>query len=178
MPFEGKLDPNNRWIRLSELMPWEKIEEIYLQTMSMESDREAITARMAFEAIFIKESERYIDERIVIALQENPYMQYFLGLREFQTEPLFDPAMMVHFRKRFPVEDVAKINKYVYTGKLSEEQRNVDRNEDADDGDEPPIPPCGEANPSEQKEERTPIRLKRKKNVGKRTAGNCFWMPR
>ena len=37
-------------------------------------------------------------------------MQYFLGLHEFQQEPLFDPSMMVHFRKRFPVEEVARIN--------------------------------------------------------------------
>ena len=117
MPFAGKLNPNNRWVRLSELMPWEKVEEIYLRTMSIETGREAISARIAFGAIFIKESERYTDERIVTALQENPYMQYFLGLHEFHTEPLFDPSMMVHFRKRFPVEEVAKINEYVCTGK-------------------------------------------------------------
>ena len=52
MPFAGKLDPNNRWVRLSELMPWEKVEEIYLQTMSIETGREAISARIAFGAIF------------------------------------------------------------------------------------------------------------------------------
>ncbi len=23
MPFAGKLDPSNRWIRLSRLMPWD-----------------------------------------------------------------------------------------------------------------------------------------------------------
>ena len=65
-------------------------------------------------------------------------MQYFLGLHEFQTEPLFDPSMMVHFRKRFPVEEVAKINEYVCTGKWPEEQRNVDRNDDPEDRDGPP----------------------------------------
>ena len=68
-------------------------------------------------------------------------MQYFVGLHEFHCEPLFDPSMMVHFRKRFPVEEVAKINEYIITGKWPEEQRNVDRNDDennTDDGDEPP----------------------------------------
>ena len=37
--------------------------------------------------------------------------------------------MMVHFRKRFPVEDVARINEYVCTGKWPEDGRNVDRND-------------------------------------------------
>ena len=62
-----------------------------------------------------------------------PYMQYFLGLHVFQQEPLFDPSMMVHFRKRFPVEEVAKINEYVCTGKWPENGRNVDRNDGIED---------------------------------------------
>ena len=57
-------------------------------------------------------------------------MQYFVGLHEFHPEPLFDPSMMVHFRKRFPVEEVVKINEYVCTGKWPEDQRSVDRNDD------------------------------------------------
>lgn len=77
-------------------------------------------------------------------LQENSYMQYFVGLHEFHPEPLFDPSMMMHFRKRFPVEEVAKINEYVCTGKWPEEQRNVDRNDNTDDGNKPPVPPGGE----------------------------------
>ena len=56
-------------------------------------------------------------------------MQYFLGLHEFQQEPLFDPSMMVHFRKRFPVEEVARINEYVCTGKWPEDGRDADRND-------------------------------------------------
>lgn len=31
MPFAGKLDPKNRWVRLASIMPWDKIEEIYLR---------------------------------------------------------------------------------------------------------------------------------------------------
>lgn len=37
-------------------------------------------------------------------------MQYFIDLHEFTREPLVDASMMVHFRKRFLVEEVAKIN--------------------------------------------------------------------
>ena len=45
------------------------------------------------------------------------------------SRPLFDPSMMIHFRKRFPVEEVARINEYVCTGKWPEDGRNVDRND-------------------------------------------------
>ena len=43
-------------------------------------------------------------------ISENPYLQYFLGLHEFQTKPLFDTSMMTYFRKRFTADDVAAIN--------------------------------------------------------------------
>ena len=105
-------------------------------------------------------------------LQENSYMQYFVGLHEFHAEPLFEPCMMVHFRKRFLVEEVAKINDYVYTGKWPEEQRNVDRNDDEDDEDKPA------ALPSSEREKRTRTRLTRKGDAGKRIGGNCSWTPR
>ena len=181
MPFAGKLDPQNRWVRLSSIMPWDKIEEIYLRTMSTETGRKAIPARIAFGAIYIKESENLTDEGCVTAIRENPYMQYFLGLHEFQQEPLFDASMMVHFRKRFPVEDVAKINEYVCTGKWPEANRSVDRNaekatdqeEEKDDNHDdqngqPPKGPGsgkpvrGKVNPNTSKKKRA-----RKKNRGK-----------
>ena len=135
MPFGGKLDPDNRWVRLAKIMPWDRIEEIYIRTMSTETGRRAFPSRIAFGSIFIKEYENLTDESCVTAIQENPYMQYFLGLHEFRQEPLFDASMMVHFRKRFPVEDVAHINEYVCTGKWPEDGRNVDRNDSKADNE-------------------------------------------
>ena len=133
MPFGGKLLKSNRWVRLASMMPWERIERIYMASFQSDNGRPAIPARIAFGSIFIKENDNLTDEGTVSAIQENPYMQYFLGLQSFQTAPLFDASMMVHFRKRFPVEVIAQINEYICTGKWPEEQRNVDRN-DAENG--------------------------------------------
>lgn len=172
-PFGGRLRKDNRWVRLAGIMPWEYIEDIYAKNLSGETGRPAISSRIAFGAIFIKEFCHLTDEGTVQEIQENSYMQYFLGLHEFQTEPLFDPSMMVHFRKRFPVEEVAKINEYVCTGKWPEEPRNVDRNDDSEGGDEPPRagggtgpkPSAhkGKANPNTSKKKK----VRRKKNRGK-----------
>lgn len=132
MPFDGKLSKTNRWVKLSSMMPWEHIEQIYMASFPSENGRPALSARIAFGAVFIKENDHLTDEGTVAAIAENPYMQYFLGLTGFQTEPLFDASMMVHFRKRFPVEELAKINEYICTGKWPEQQRNVDRNDTQD----------------------------------------------
>ena len=118
-PFGGRLRKDNRWVCLAGIMPWEYIEEIYVKNLSGETGRPAISSRIAFGAIFIKEFCHLTDEGTVQELQENSYMQCFLGLREFQMEPLFDPSMMVHFRKRFPVEEVAESTNIVGFGPVS-----------------------------------------------------------
>ena len=110
LPFGGKLKKDNRWVRMAEIMPWDYIEEVYLQSMSQETGRAAFPARIAYGAIYVKEQEDLTDEETVSAIAENPYIQYFLGLKVFHDEPLFNASMMVHFRKRFPVEALAKIN--------------------------------------------------------------------
>ena len=177
-PFGGRLRKDNRWVRLAAIMPWEYIEKVYIQNLSEETGRPAISSRIAFGAIFIKEYCHFTDEGTVQELQENSYMQYFVGLHEFHAEPLFDPSMMVHFRKRFPVEEVAKINEYVCTGKWPEEQRNVDRNDETDDGDEPPVPPCGDgesgAKTSGQKGKANRNTAKKKKERRKKNRGKLL----
>ncbi len=72
LPFSGKPDATDRWVQLAEVMPWDKIEEINLRTMSIETDRRATPSRMAFGAIFIKEYRNYTDEEVVAEIRENP----------------------------------------------------------------------------------------------------------
>ena len=129
LPFGGKLQADNRWVKLSQLMPWDEIEEIYAQSMSAERGAGAISARIAFGAIYIKENEKLSDERTVDHIAENPYMQYFLGLHEFVEMPLFDPSMMVHFRKRFPAEQIEAINQRIF---------RATKEKDSSDDDPPP----------------------------------------
>ena len=105
-------------------MPWDTIEDIYVQSMCPDNGARAFSARIAFGAIYIKEHENLTDERTVEYITENPYMQYFLGLHEYKDTALFDPSMMVHFRKRFPAEKVEEINKCMFVAR---------KNKDGDD---------------------------------------------
>lgn len=168
MPFGGKLLKTNRWVKLASMMPWEHIEQIYMASFRSERGRPAIPSRIAFGSIFIKENDNLTDEGTVAAIAENPYMQYFLGLTGFQAEPLFDASMMVHFRKRFPVEEVAKINEYICTGKWPDQQRNVDRN-DGPDNTQQDENPDGNQEPPAEKEQKQPSKSgKRDKNTSKK----------
>jgi len=115
--FVVDINSENRWVKLSGLMPWDKIEDHYAQNMSEDTGRDAITSRIAFGSIYAKESLNLTDVGTVESISENPYLQYFLGLQEYQGTPLFDPSMMVHFRKRFTPEFISQVNDYVTTGK-------------------------------------------------------------
>ncbi len=53
LPFGGRLHKDNRWVRLAGIMPWDRIEEIYIHNMSDETGRPALSSRIAFGAIFI-----------------------------------------------------------------------------------------------------------------------------
>lgn len=116
LPFGGKLSANNRWVKEAKLIPWDLVEDLYAESFKNEREdgRPPIPARIAYGAIYIKEREKLTDERCVEHIAENAYMQYFLGLKEFRPEPLFDASMMTHFRKRFSPEAMQKINEELY----------------------------------------------------------------
>lgn len=169
MPFGGKLLKKNRWVKLASIMPWEHIEQIYMSAFQSENGRPALSSRIAFGAIFIKENDHLTDEGTVETIAENPYMQYFLGLTGFQVEPLFDASMMVHFRKRFPVEELAKINEYICTGKWPDQQRNVDRNDTQDEPQQDGNQESGQESPAVNEQKR-PSKSGKKGKKSKNTA--------
>jgi IS5 family transposase len=70
--------------------------------------------RTALAALIIKQEEGFSDEAIVQHIQENPYMQYFCGIKEFSFEKPFVPSLMVEFRKRFNEEIIREINDMMF----------------------------------------------------------------
>jgi hypothetical protein len=124
LQFGGKLRADNRWVKLSKIMPWEKIEEIYARNFSLDSGATAIAARIAFGAIYAKEQEEWTDRETVQNFMENPYFQYFLGFKEFQNHPPFDSSMMVYFRKRFSNEAINEINETIFLSAAREAELN------------------------------------------------------
>jgi hypothetical protein len=146
LPFSGKLDHENRWVKAAEILPWELIERRYAESFSDGNSGEPIPARIAFGAIYIKEQENLTDRSTLTYIKENPYVQYFLGLEEFTEEELFDSSMMVHFRKRFPAHVIAEINEAIFVAKAREKAVKPAKSEpenDLDDDNKPEPPNNG-----------------------------------
>lgn len=111
-PFGDRLRADNRWVKIADAIPWEIIEEQYTKSLSSATrGQKAYSSRVAFGALFIKEQIGLTDENTVLHIQENPYLQYFIGFREYEMEAPFDPSLMTHFRKRFPEESIREIDK-------------------------------------------------------------------
>jgi len=68
--------------------------------------------------LVIKEKLHITDEETAQQIKENPYLQCFLGYHSFITSEPFNPSMMVHFRLRFPMETVSKINSLIAERRL------------------------------------------------------------
>ncbi|MED4493545.1 transposase, partial [Heyndrickxia coagulans] len=85
LPFGGKLNKENRWVRLAEMIPWWMAEEKYAKSFKKKFKGEkAYSVRIALGALYIKERLGLSDRETVEQITENPYLQYFIGLPEFQ----------------------------------------------------------------------------------------------
>ncbi len=125
LPFGGALVADNRWVIKSKLIPWDEIEGDYSDLFPSNTGTVAKPARVAFGALVIKETLGLTDEETVEQIRENPYLQYFLGYKEYTNEKPFDPSLMVRFRKRFNAEKLNAINEDICE-------------QDKKDDDEPP----------------------------------------
>jgi hypothetical protein len=113
LPFEGKLCEENRWVLLSNLIPWLEFEEEYAHNFSEKMGAPAKPFRMALGALIIKEKLGSSDRETVEQIKENPYLQYFIGENTYRNEAPFDDSMMVHFRQRISQSLLQKINRKI-----------------------------------------------------------------
>lgn len=111
LPFPRNLSPDNRWVIMADLIPWEEFEEEYAQNFAEQMGAPAKLFRMALGALIIKEKMGISDRETIEQIKENPYLQYFLGLSAYSNESPFNATMLVHFRKRISKNLINKINK-------------------------------------------------------------------
>ena len=103
-PLAG-LSKSNRWVKLADNLPWDKIEQEYNKRLKNRHNGAGNKpARMVIGALIVKHVEGLSDEKTIQAIQENPYMQYLLGLPKFTEKPVFVPELFVQIRKRLDHE--------------------------------------------------------------------------
>jgi transposase, IS5 family len=99
-PFQTALDETNRWVKMSQCIPWDELSQGYYQGLSARQGRPAKDARLVIGAVIIKHKLCLSDEETVAQIQENPYLQYFVGLSGYQMAAPFVPSLFVEIRKR------------------------------------------------------------------------------
>lgn len=143
--FRSSLDglsKSNRWVQLGDTLPWDEIERLYNRRLN-NGKRGAGNkpARMIIGSLLIKHKMNLSDEETILAIQENPYMQYFVGLSEFTDKPIFDPTLFVTIRKRLDNNDfndmsVSLLKIQVEKARISAKEKSKDK-DDSNSGSSP-----------------------------------------
>lgn len=133
----SSLSKSNRWVRLGDTLPWDEIERLYNHRLN-NGKRGAGNkpARLIIGALLIKHKMNLSDEETILAIQENPYMQYFVGLSEFTDRPVFDPTLFVTIRKRLGITDFNDMS--VSLLKIQVERAGIKAEEPLNDKDDFP----------------------------------------
>ena len=109
-PFELGLDMENRWVIMSQIIPWDKMAVIYMNFMSSGLGRSTVDLRTIMGAMFIQHTLNLTDRNTLEMISENIYMQYFVGLSSFQTAPVFDHSLLSVFRQRLGEQGAHQLN--------------------------------------------------------------------
>ena len=123
----GNLDKENRWIKLAAIIPWDKFEQPYAKQF-IHNGRPSKCFRIVLGSLIIKQKLNCSDRETVAAISENPYLQYFIGLKEFQNKTPFGASTMVEFRKRISDEMIIEMNNIF----LEEDDSKKDNHENDD----------------------------------------------
>ena len=109
-PMGLKMNPENRWVKKAEKIPWEAIEEKYAALFPGKKGMPAKTLRTALGSLLIQKQLQFSDRELVEEIRENPYFQYFIGLPGYQDTIPFVPSLLVEFRKRLTAEVLEEID--------------------------------------------------------------------
>ena len=116
-PLGLYMNPDNRWIKLADQIPWDMFEAKYTELFPSDTGNVAKHLRMALGALIIQTKFQFSDRELVEQIAENPYLQYFIGLPGFREEAPFDASTLVLFRKRISAEMLMEVNEYLLAHK-------------------------------------------------------------
>lgn len=141
-PIGLRMNPNNRWIKLADNIPWDVFEEKYAKLFPSATGNVAKPLRLALGALIIQTKYQFADRELVEMLTENPYFQYFIGLPGYQQEPPIEASVLVLFRKRINMEMIMEANEYMLSAHHDDDDNQT---------------PSGSSELSEEKEDAEPV---------------------
>lgn len=143
----NQLSANNRLVKLAALIPWDELAQIYRRSFHSNFGAPSVDARVVIGALIIKHKLKLDDRGTIELIQENPYMQYFLGFMEFRFEPVFHPSLFVTIRKRLGAEAFDEM-----TDELLKKAEQAEKSKQQDNSNPPAVPP-GDGGPFNERQD-------------------------
>jgi len=105
------IDPTHELSLLADRIDWDYFEQEF-SPLYAAVGQPGVPIRLMVGCLLLKHLKNLGDETLAKAWIENPYMQYFCGMRCFEHRFPFDPSDFVHFRKRIGESGFEKIFEY------------------------------------------------------------------
>lgn len=134
-PLGMQMNPDNRWVKKAEMIPWETIEAEYAKLFPSRTGMPAKPLRMALGSLLIQKQYHYPDEELVEQIRENPYYQFFIGQPGYEDKIPFVPSLLVEFRKRLSEDVLNEINEMIIAYNTQDDDQDDDNDND-DQGDD------------------------------------------
>jgi hypothetical protein len=127
-----RLPKTNRWVQMGDTLPWAEYEKVYNKKLKNDSvGASNRPGRMVVAALIIKHKLNLSDEETILTIQENPYMQYMCGLKEYSGEPIFDPSLFTTIRKRITIDDINALT--LELARKAQEKKDKDKEDNGAD---------------------------------------------
>lgn len=106
----ARLASGNRWLKLAEVLPWEKLDAAYGRYFSAGYGRPAKDSRLVAGLLAVKQLKNLSDEDVAAEFMESPYIQAFCGQEYFALEDVINPGILSERRKRLGPEFLALLD--------------------------------------------------------------------
>jgi IS5 family transposase len=94
------IDPNHSLVKLAKVVDWDRFEEVFGSTYCPDNGRPAVSTRLMVALHYLKYAHNLSDEDVVAGWVENPYWQFFSGMKWFEHKVPIHPSSMCRWRKR------------------------------------------------------------------------------
>lgn len=94
------VDSGHSLAKLANVVDWDRLEEVFGSTYCPDNGRPAISTRLMVALHYLKYTHNLSDDDVVAGWVENPYWQYFSGMKYFEHKMPIHPSSMCRWRKR------------------------------------------------------------------------------
>jgi len=94
------INSNHALVKLAKVVEWDRLDELFGATYCPDNGRPGVSTRLMVALHYLKYTYNLSDEDVVATWVENPYWQYFSGMKFFEHELPINPSSMTRWRKR------------------------------------------------------------------------------